>query len=489
MNLDNNPFEVLTGSNRIVSKHFLLALGFIVIFAAILTAKMGFIGGGVLLIMPFAFCYLYLLFQKPIIGLYTAVFLGFVLLGIGRYIKGIPIGLAMDGTLILTYIAIFFNKFHEKMDWSPAKKDVTLLAAIWFGYSILQIVNPEARSFAAWFSGRGLGLYMFLMIPLTLLYIDNDRKLNIFFYIWAFCSILVTLKGIMQLKLGVDPWEQAWLDEGSYKTHILFGKLRVFSFLSDAGQFGANQAYTGVVLMIASMGFKKWPEKLFFLSVSLLAFYGMVISGTRGAISIPLGGIMAYVVLRKNIKIMILGFLMLVGIFIFFKYTNIGQGNAQIRRMRTAFDPNDASLQVRLANQNKLKSYMASRPFGGGIGHGGTKAQRFLPNAYLSQVPTDSGYVLIWVEEGVVGLVLFLGIFFYILARSSLRIMFVIKNPIVKYKMSALVAGMSGIIVANYGNAVLAQMPTSMLIFTSMGLLMNMEIFDDPKPIKQINKE
>jgi hypothetical protein len=52
--------------------------------------------------------------------------------------------------------------------------------------------------------------------------------------------------------------------------------------------------------------------------------------------------------------------------------------------MRTAFDPNDASLQVRLDNQKILKGYLAVRPLGGGIGHAGDKAQRFLPNAFLS---------------------------------------------------------------------------------------------------------
>jgi hypothetical protein len=31
------------------------------------------------------------------------------------------------------------------------------------------------------------------------------------------------------------------------QTHVLFGKLRIFPFLSDAGNFGANQAYSGVV--------------------------------------------------------------------------------------------------------------------------------------------------------------------------------------------------------------------------------------------------
>lgn len=476
-----NPFEQITGSDRIQSISTLAFLGFLLALSAWITSLTGIVAGMAFIVLPFVFLYLYLLFRYPIIGLYTAISLGFMLLGIGRYISGIPIGLAMDGILILTLIALIFNRFYEKIDWTPAKKDITLLAVIWFGYALFQIVNPEARSFSAWFSGRGISFYMLLLIPLTLLFIDSDRKLNLFFYIWGFFALLVTLKGIMQLKVGVDPWEQAWLNEGNFKTHILFGKLRAFSFLSDAGQFGANQAYSAVVATIVAMSQTKWRSKLFFIVVALAGFYGMIISGTRGAISIPLAGFTAFFVLRKNKTIMLTGFFLLIAVFIFFKYTTIGQGNYQIRRMRTAFDPNDASLQVRLENQRLLKSYMASRPFGGGIGHGGVKAQKYLPNAYLSQIPTDSGYVLIWVEQGIVGLLLHLFILFYVVGKSSYCIMFRIRDPILKLKMAALTSGMFGIMVANYGNAVLGQMPTSILIYTSMALMLNSEKLDKIK--------
>lgn len=484
-----NPFEQNTGSDRILSVRYLAFVGFLIALSALITSKLGIVGGMLFIFLPFIFTFLYLLFRYPIIGLYTAVSLGFVLLGIGRYVTGIPIGLVMDGILILTMLALIFSKFYERMDWTPANKDITILALIWFGYTIFQIVNPEARSFAAWFSGRGLGFYMVMMIPLTLLFIDSDRKLNLFFYIWGTFTLLVTLKGVMQLKMGVDPWEQAWLNEGNYKTHILFGKLRVFSFLSDAGQFGANQAYSAVVATIVSMSQTKWKSKLFFIVVALAGYYGMIISGTRGAISIPLAGFSAFFVLRKNFPVMISGFFLLIIVFIFFKYTTIGQGNDQIRRMRTAFDPNDASLQVRLENQRKLKTYMASRPFGGGIGHGGVKAQKYLPNAYLSQVPTDSGYVLIWVEMGIIGLLLHLFILFYVVGKSSYSIMFRIRDPNLKLKMAALTSGMFGIMVANYGNAVLYQMPTSMLIYTSMALMMNVEKLDIPKESSQADQK
>jgi hypothetical protein len=473
-----NPFEIISGTYRFSRPGYLILLLGVTAIASGLIVKMGVIGAIAVILLPFIFGYVYLLFKYPVIGLFTTIAYGFFALGLGKYITGIPLGTLVDGFLVITYLALIFNKFYEKVDWSPANKDITFLALVWFGYSVFQIINPEAQSFAAWFSGRGISLYLLLMVPLTLILIDTNQKLNVFFYLWGAIAILATLKGIMQKELGVDQWERAWLNEGNYKTHILFGKLRVFSFLSDAGQFGANQAYTGVMATILTLAVKGLKQKIFFITVAVLSFYGMLISGTRGAISIPLMGFATFFVLRKNKAVMLSGFIFLLLVFYFFKFTSIGQGNYQIRRMRTAFDPNDASLQVRLDNQRKLKSYMASRPFGGGIGHGGVKAQRYLPNAYLSQVPTDSGYVLIWVEQGIVGLMLHLFILFYVIIKASYRIMFRIRDPITKLKMSAMVSGMVGIMVANYGNAVLYQMPTSLLFYASMALLMNMENFE-----------
>lgn len=473
-----NPFENYSGSLNISKPGNLIMLFSIMSISALIIVKLGIIGIGLLLAIIFGSVFLYYLFCYPVIGYYTAIALNFIIIGIGRYVKGLPLGFAIDGILVLTYLALFMNQFKTRIDWTPAKRDITFLSILWLGYSIFELVNPEARSIQAWISGRGIAFYPFLFIPLTFIFIKNENRLSYFFYIWAMFSILATLKGIMQMTLGVDGAEQEWLNEGSYKTHVLFGKLRVFSFYSDAGQFGANQGYTGVVFLIYAMSQQKKLRKIFFIFVGLLGIYGMVISGTRGALSVPIVGFMTYFVLSKNVKVIIIGVAFLAIVFIFFKYTTIAQGNAQVRRMRTAFDPNDASLQVRLENQKILKNYLASRPFGGGIGHGGTKAQKYLPNAFLSNVATDSWYVLIWVEQGIVGLMLHLGILFYVMIKASLRVMFKIRDPMLKFKMASLIAGMSGIMIASYGNAVLGQMPTALLIYATMAIVLNSDVYE-----------
>jgi len=134
-----------------------------------------------------------------------------------------------------------------------------------------------------------------------------------------------------------------------------------------------------------------------------------------------------------------------------------------------------------------LKGYLASRPFGGGIGHAGDKAQRFLPNAFLSNVATDSWYVTIWAEMGIIGLTMHLIILFYVIGMASFKVMFRIRDPITKLKMSALICGMAGIMLASYGNAVFGQMPTCLLIYASMTLMSNPEIFE--RPIEEYEPE
>jgi len=450
------------------------------IACAWVVSNMGLVGGMGLMVLPFLAVFLIILFQKPILGLYTAVSLGFVILGIMRYVDIPMTGLSIDAILLLTFLSLIFKNFYIKMDWKPAKKDITLLAGIWFAYGLLSFLNPEIRNYSTWLSSfRGISVYMLLVVTLTLLLMTTNKRVTYFFYVWGVFSILASLKGIVQVTLGVDHWEKAWLDAGAYSTHLLFGKLRVFSFLSDAGQFGATQAYSGVVFLILSFAQKDIKRKVFYLIVGFLGIYGMFLSGTRGAISVPLAGFMLYFILKGNKAILISGFALLVLVFIFFKYTTIGQDVQQIRRMRTAFDPNDASLQTRLANQKTLSRYLASRPFGGGLGHAGKKAKKALPNTFLANIATDSWFVMIWAEQGVVGLILHLIILFYIVIKASYLVMYKIRDPIVKMNTTAMAAGMLGIMVASYGNAVLGQVPTSMLIYTSMALMLNSEKLDE----------
>ena len=422
--------------------------------------------------LPIGLSFVLAILLYPQIGFYALFIQSFVILGLSRYLPA-SWGLTVDGLLLLMYASLFFKSFKREVPWEKAKNDLSLLAVVWYSYILFQIVNPEAASRIAWFYGmRGLGLYMLLIIPLVFLLFDKRRHLNAFFLIWGVMSLLGTLKGAQQLLFGIDPWEQAWLNAGAAETHVLFGKLRVFSFYSDAGQFGASQAHTGVVFGILALSQKpRFWLRAFYITVALAGFYGMFISGTRGAIAVPIVGGALYFLLRKNVYVMVAG-AVLGALFIgFFKFTTIGNNVDQIRRMRTAFDPQDPSLQVRLENQRRFRHYLATRPIGGGVGSTGGLGREFSPNTFLAQTPTDSWYVMIWAELGIVGLILHLFLLFYILVKACYLAMFKIRDDWIRTATTAMACGMFGIMAASYGNAILGQFPTAVLIYTSMAFM------------------
>lgn len=430
--------------------------------------------GLVSLLVPFVLFFIGLLFHKPIIGFWAAFTMNYFAIGLTRYVPA-PLGLSIDGLLLLTWLAIIFSQFNRSVPWKNAGNITTLLAIIWFGYSLFQLVNPEAVSRIAWFYAmRGVSLYMLLTIPLAFILLNHPSYLNRFLKVWAYFTIAGILKGLMQKFIGTDPWENHWLAVIGGKTHLLPGGLRVFSFFSDAATYGGSMGFSGVVFTIIALHTQNKKQKYFYALVGIMAFFAMMISGTRGAIAVPFAGFAVYAVLSKKVKIVVAGVIVLVAMYSFLKFSTIGNSVYEIRRFRTGLDPDNPSLMVRKENQQLLKSYLATRPFGGGIGSAGNWGLRFSPGTFLAETPTDSWFVQIWAEQGKVGLILHLGILLTIVGSSSYIIMFRLKREEYISKGSALTAGMVGVVAASYGSGALGQMPNGIIIYASMAFIQMM---------------
>jgi hypothetical protein len=251
---------------------------------------------------------------------------------------------------------------------------------------------------------------------------------------------------------------------------VLFGVLRIFSFFSDAGQFGAGIAQSGVIATVISLGPFSWKTRIIAAICGLLFFFLMILSGTRGALIVPVAGMMSYLFASRNFKLLIAGMLMMGAIFVFLKYTTIGQQFYQVQRMRTALDPNDASLRVRLTNRVIINDYLKDKPFGGGIGTSGSWGQRFTPGTLLAETPNDGWYVRIKAETGVMGLYLHVGILLFIGGVGLYKTMQVKDNKL-RQKLLALFAGYVGIAASSYGNPLLGQIPTGIILYMSWAYL------------------
>ena len=339
---------------------------------------------------------------------------------------------------------------------------------IWFVYCLFEIANPQS-SVLAWFTSvRGIAVYPFAISVLASIILTKYSYVKTIIYILSVLTLLAVLKAVCQKYIGFDQWENKWLFvQGGAMTHVIWSGVRYFSFYSDAGNFGASMGFASIVFFVISLYYKKMKIKAYFIFVALCAAYGMMISGTRGALAVPLAGGVLYLMLSKRIKILFLGIVILIGAFIFLNFTYIGQGVPEIRRMRSAFNKEDASLVVRFENQKKLKELMKELPMGTGIGLGGGKAKAYKPDAPISQIPTDSWFVLIWVETGIVGLILHILILVSILAVACYNILFRLKDPHLKGICAGITSGVFGIIVASYGNEILGQLPICVIIYVS----------------------
>ena len=415
-----------------------------------------------------------LFFRNPFMGLMLTLVWAFIGLGIKRYMptdSGSALGLGVDILLAATWFVYFLKSYNQGFDSKALKNGLMYSTLIWLGYNIFEILNPEAPTFIGWFyAGRGVFLYMILVVPLTLIVVRVRKQIDWFVWIWFGMSLLGVLWGMKQLYVGLDYGEMQWLSEpGNFSTHLLFGKLRVFSFYSDSGQFGASMGHAcivAIVLAIQSTGKKRY----LFGFLGLVFFYGMMISGTRGAIAVPVVGGLAFLLLKKNFRLLIAGVSIMALSYGTLKYTSVGSGIYEVQRMRTALDPNNPSLLVRVENQKKLFEYLKSHPLGGGVGSAGYWGLRFNPYSFLANLALDSWYVKIAAEQGFPGLALFIGFVLYVLIEGYRRISRV-QDPELKNTLTALYSGIAGVAVASYGNQVWGQMPTGIILYISMSII------------------
>ncbi len=466
--MKEKQFNNIIGANKIYSPKNLTLLLLLITALGIGISQVSIFVGFSAIIAPLIMLYISSVFQKPNLVFYSALIMAFVALGLTKYYPA-PLGLSIDFLLLIGWICVFFNK--KEINWSNLNNGYCYAVLLWFGWVCFEIINPEAKSILAWFFAmRGIGLYSLLTIPLCFIIFNKSKHQEKFINIWFTIAILGTLWGCRQLYFGLNGAENAWLAEGNSSTHILHGKLRVFSFFSDAGQFGASQAHTFLVATVLTLGPYNKKRKFFYSITAICTFWGMMISGTRGAIIIPVIGFLIYAIMTKKIKILFLGILIGLSVFAFLKYTYILQSNYQVARMRTALNPNNASFNVRIENQKKLYSYLKPRPIGGGIGSAGYWGLRFSPNTFLARTPTDSWYVQIWAENGIVGLFLYVCMLIYFLIKGFITI-WKLQDPSYKQIAVAFYAGFLGIIFASYGNKVLGQMPTGILIYISIAFI------------------
>lgn len=349
--------------------------------------------------------------------------------------------------------------------------------SIWCGYCTLQVLNDTCGlgiDVGGWFTAARMMafqlLYAFIVFTI---YISSPKILVKYLYIWGALAFFASFWVWKQQYIGFTVAENAFLQGRGRSTHFLQAGtlIRYFSIYGDAANFGIGIASTAVAFIIFGITAKIKKIKIFFLIVGSACTYAMFASGTRTAMVCLMAGLMVYIFLSKSIKIAI-PFTILFGIFaVIIVFTNIGQGNQQIRRMRSAFNKNDASANTRSINQEAMKKYMKEAPWGIGMNIGYQNVPANNKYTFMAKVPPDSEYVYIWIHTGVIGITTFLICTAIMILGACRVVLFSLKSPSLRGIGAGLTCAMVSQQLGGYGNQVLMQFPNGLVFFGGLTIV------------------
>ncbi len=365
---------------------------------------------------------------------------------------------------------------------------------LWCGFCTIQVLNDTCNiglDIGAWYTGARLMafqlMYAFLVFSI---YISEPKILIRYLLLWGCLALFASFWVWKQKNYGFTDAENSFIQGRGRATHILRGGalIRYFSIYSDAANFGIGIASTAVAFIIFGITSKIKKYKIFFLMVGAACAWAMFPSGTRTAIACFMAGLIVYIFLSKSVKIAV-PFSIVFAVFAFILiFTKIGDGNAQIHRMRTAFDKNDASAGARYYNQQVMKKYLKDAPWGIGIAQGYGSVPANNKYTLMSTIPADSEYVYIWIRTGVIGISFFLICTAIMFLGACWIVLFRINSPSLRGIGAGLCCAFVSIQLGGYGNQVLMQFPNCLLFYGGLSIVYILP-FIEKEWIEYENKE
>ena len=348
---------------------------------------------------------------------------------------------------------------------------------IWCGFCTLQVLNDTCNiglDIGAWYTGARLMafqlMYAFLVFSI---YISKPKILINYLILWGILALFASFWVWKQKNIGFTAAENAWIQGRGRLTHILQGGslIRYFSIYSDAANFGIGIASTAVAFTIFGITCKIKKYKYFFLITGCVCAWAMFPSGTRTAIACLMAGFIAYIFLSKSVRIAI-PFSIVFAFFAFILvFTKIGDGNAQIHRMRSAFDSEDASANARSINQETMKKYLKEAPWGIGIAQGYGSVPANNKYSLMSTIPADSEYVYIWIRTGVIGITTFLICTAMMIVGACWIVFFRLQSPSLRGIGAGFCCAMISFQLGGYGNQVLMQFPNCLTFYGGLAIV------------------
>ena len=429
----------------------------------------------IICILPLLILFIYVAFRWK-------MFTFWVLISINYFIQmkdiSLPVPMSLPNEILeLILLGIAVIDVRQDPHFERAGSLMLFALMVWFGFCCIEVFNDTCAlgiDIVSWFTGfRLMALQLLWIYLIFTVYITTPKTLMTYLKIWAIFSLFSVFWVWKQMNLGFTTAENIWMETRGRTTHILNAGtlMRYFSTFSDAANYGCHAAGAAVAFIIIGVSSRLKRDKLFFLLIAAAVIWGMFQSGTRTATFTLGAGLLVYIFLSKSTKIAI-PFSIVFGFFAFILvFTTIGNGNQQIRRMRSAFNKDDASANVRDINKDAIRKYIKDAPWGIGMGMSGANIPANNKYNKLSTIPPDSEYVFIWVHTGPIGITVFLFCMAIMWIGACRIVLFKLKNR----SLIGIGGGLCGAFVAiqlgAYANQVLYQYPNGLTFFGGLTIV------------------
>ena len=435
---------------------------------SLIIAKLGLAAGALILIVMIGLPTIYSVVVYPEIGILVLLIASYLLMWIIRMGVNFPLGTLMDALEVLLLLG-FFIKQKSDPDWSFLKLSVSKIIIVWILYNFIEVVNPAASSVFSWLYTIRTVATVMLLYFVFVYQIRSVQYIRILLKVWIGLSFFAAVYAFKQEYFGFFAFERAQLNDPTMISLLFInGVWRKFSIFSDPVSFSYNMVISSLLCICLLTGtFKTW-KKVILLLLALFFLMNMLYSGTRGAYVLVPAALVLIAILNYSKKVLLISMVagVLIGIMIVIPTTNL-----TLYRFQSAFKPSsDASYNVRVENQKRIRPYILSHPFGGGLGSTGVWGVRFAPKSYLAKFPPDSGYVRVAVELGYVGLFLICMMMFLIL-KTGIKNYFRIKNPELKAYCLAATTIIFALTIGNFPQEAIVQFPTNILFFFAAALI------------------
>jgi putative inorganic carbon (hco3(-)) transporter len=404
-----------------------------------------------------------------------AIFMSYVNRMMGTQIQ---FGILYDAISGFAFLLMLFAK-HEDKQWSVLKSPITFLYSLIIIYQLLQVFNPNATSFIGWlvaFRANAAFLLFFVFVHLF----SSFEEIKKFTILWVVLGAIVGIYGIWQEVVGLNQRELSWIYANPSRTglYMIWGHMRKFSVLSDPSAFGLFMAFSGLATFVLMLGPFPTLYRIVFGAITVLNFVSMSFSGTRTAYAMVAIGLLFFTIIslknRKTILVLALGGAGIVALLFGPFYSGT------VQRIRSTFSVGeDASMNVRDKKRIRLQEYVRSHPFGGGLNTTGQNGLRYSPGHYLAQGwDADSGYLLMALESGWIGLIFGLAFFFAVIMKG-INNHFALDDPMLKTVNLTYVVPFVALSIAHFTQDAMFQKPANLVIIATYAVVLTLPTLEN----------